>query len=105
MRIQLEDEKKCNHGYTIDEYDPDLVGSQFLFSWGREHIQPVEFNGMDIGPWEVRLTLRPNETIAQLHVRASSYLDQIAEKEYNRKLPKFLERIKTASNEARGYKG
>lgn len=57
---------------------------------------------MDLGPWEVTLTLRPNETISDLHKRATAYLDQIAEKEYNHKLPEFLKRIKDAGKKARG---
>lgn len=96
-------EKKRNRGYTISEHDPDLVGTQFTFSWGREHIQPVQFNGFDLGPWEVTLTLRPGESIDDLHLRATEYLDAIADREYKHKLPRFLNRIKDAVKQAKDH--
>jgi hypothetical protein len=95
---QTSSDEKCNHDYTIDDYDPDLVGTEFLFTWPREHVQPIQFHGMDIGPYEVRLTLRPSETVESLRLRAMKYLDAIAEREYTRKLDNFLKRIKTTQD-------
>jgi hypothetical protein len=53
---------------------------------------------MDIGPYEVRLTLRPGETVEDLRQKAMKYLDAIADREYNRKLDNFLKRIKTTQD-------
>lgn len=63
-------------------------------SWGKEHIQPFRFQGMDIGPFEMTVTIREGETPIEAFRRAREQLDAMAEEEYALKLPRFRERVR-----------
>lgn len=63
-------------------------------AYGREHIQPFRFNGLDIGPFEMTVTIRAGETPLQAKRRAMVHLVAMAEEEFREKLPRFKQRVR-----------
>lgn len=74
--------------------DTDYAGTKLLVTWGREHVQPMPFQGMDIGPFSAVVRVLEGETPLETSRRVMLQLDAIAEEEYERKLPKFKERCR-----------
>lgn len=94
---RISEDESSTHVYSIDEHDSSLVGSELRLSWGREHLQPIEFHGLDIGPFEMTLTVRDGESISDVYEKGMNVLDQIAERAYIRKRKRYIERIKEMS--------
>ena len=65
-----------------------------LVTWGKEHIQPVRFQGMDIGPFAMTLPIMQGETPGQCKRRAMAQLNAMAEEELAEKKPRFIQRCK-----------
>ena len=65
-------------------------------TWGKEHVQPARFQGMDIGPFAMTTPVLEWETPVQAMNRAMSHLERMAAEEFRRKLPSFLERVREA---------
>ncbi len=80
---------------------PDGTVIDLLVTWGREHVQPVQFQGMDIGPFAMTVRVQSGESPAEVYRRTMVVLDQLAEANYQQKLPRFLERVKDSSSGAR----
>jgi hypothetical protein len=51
---------------------------------------------MDVGPFEMEITVRENETPLDAYRRAMVQLNRIADEEYAAKLPAFLGRVREA---------
>lgn len=69
-------------------------GEELRVSWGKEHIQPFRFQGMDIGPFEMTVTIKEGESPLDAFRRARVQLDAMAEEEYRLKLPRFQQRVR-----------
>lgn len=72
----------------------DYEGTQLTVAYGREHIQPFRFQGFDVGPFEMTVTVQAGETPLQAKRRAMVHLVAMAEEEYREKLPRFQQRIR-----------
>jgi hypothetical protein len=79
----------------------EFDAAELTVTWGREHVQPVQFCGLDLGPFSMTVRVRAGETTQAAASRAFSALDVIAEAEYRRKLPQFLARVREAGLAAR----
>ena len=81
--------------------DVDYTGDQLTVTWGREHIQPIQFNGCDVGPFSMTVMIGNNESPAQAAARAMRWLDCIAAEEMRRKIPEFLSHVREADRVTR----
>lgn len=79
--------------------DTDYEGTRLLVTWGREHIQPVRFQGMDIGPFDMVVVVLEGEGPINAYRRAMRQLNLIAEEEYQSKLPNFLKRCRESASD------
>lgn len=77
----------------------DYTGTQLTVHWGREHIQPLRFQGMDIGPYSMEIVVHNGETPVQACRRAMLHMNEMAEEEFAEKLPRFIQRCKAAAND------
>ncbi len=85
---------------TISIPDPtDYTGTQMVVHWGREHIQPLRFQGMDLGPFSMEIVVHEGETPLQASRRAMRHMNAMAEEELAVKLPRFIARCKAAAND------
>lgn len=62
--------------------------------YGREHVQIARFNGMDIGPFEMTVTVLEGETPLDAKRRAMVHLVAMAEEEFREKLPRYKQRLR-----------
>jgi hypothetical protein len=76
--------------------------TEITVTWGREHVSPIQFCGMDIGPFSATVRLREGETPRQAFDRTMAMLDEWAQDEYRRKLPAFLARVREIATRTRG---
>ena len=60
---------------------------------GKEHFQPIQYHGLDIGPFTVRLQLTDGETFEQAHTRAFKLLRKLADRELKARVPAYLEKV------------
>jgi len=67
-------------------------------TWGKEHIQPLRFQGMDIGPFAMTVVIEKDETPLAAYRRAIRQMNIMAEEELDTKLPRFVQRCKDAEN-------
>ena len=72
----------------------DYEGVQILVTWGKEHIQPSRFQGMDIGPFAMTVPVLKGETPLRTKRRVMRQLNAMAEEELNEKTPRFIQRCK-----------
>jgi GTP cyclohydrolase III len=72
----------------------DYEGEKLTVTCGKEHIQPFRFQGMDIGPFEMTVTIMEGETPLDAKRRAMKHLAAMAEEEYREKLPRFQARVR-----------
>lgn len=86
---------------TATAMDDDCVGSTITVTWGKEHVQPCRFQGMDIGPFAMTTVVQDGETPLDAKRRAMRHLNEMAKDEFEQKLPAFLERVRKA--EASGF--
>ena len=77
----------------------DYTGTQMVVHWGREHIQPLRFQGMDLGPFSMEIVVHEGETPLQASRRAMRHMNAMAEEELAEKLPRFVARCKAAAND------
>lgn len=77
--------------------DTDYTGTQLTVHWGREHIQPMKFQGMDLGPFSMEVVVHKGETPFEASRRAMRHMNQMAEAELGTKLPRFIQRCKGAA--------
>lgn len=73
--------------------DTEYAGSEIRVSYGREHYQPFRFQGFDIGPFEMTVTVKEGETPMQAKRRAMKILEEMAEEEIRVKGPRYKARI------------
>lgn len=67
----------------------DYAGTELRVTWGKEHLQPLRFQGMDIGPFEMGVVVHEGETPLQAKRRAMKHLNAMAQDEIDEKLPAF----------------
>ncbi len=78
-----------------------MAGEQLRVTWGREHFQPIQYHGMDVGPFELTVTLGDDESVLEAYRRARAQLQEIARLEHETKLAEFLGRIETTAQTMR----
>lgn len=81
----------------FDEPKPDptnYAGTTIHVTWGKEHVQPCRFQGMDIGPFGMDVVVLDGETPIQAKQRAMRHLNEMAEEEYRDKLPAFVAKVR-----------
>ncbi len=66
-------------------------------TWGREHLQPVQYQGLDIGPFSMTVVVQKGETPLMAKRRAMKHLNEMGKDELQAKLPAFLKRVKDAA--------
>ncbi len=76
----------------------DYTGTPLLVTWGKEHLQPCRFQGMDIGPYAMTVVIESGETPLAASRRAMRHMNVMAEEELAEKLPRFIQRVKDAEN-------
>lgn len=81
-------------GSVQNEDGVDYEGTPVTVAYGKEHIQPFRFQGFDVGPFEMTVTVREGETPLQAKRRAMAHLVEMAEEEYREKLPRFQARVR-----------
>ena len=54
----------------------------------------MRFHGLDVGPFTIKTTVRPGETIETATRRALKDLDRMAEIDLDERLPGFLSRVR-----------
>lgn len=77
----------------------DYAGTQLTVTWGKEHIQPIRFQGMDIGPYTMQIVVHQGESPIEAKRRAMQHLNVMAEEELAEKLPRFIQRCKDAADD------
>ena len=60
-----------------------------LVTWGKELLQPVSFNSLSIGPFDMVVVIRDGETPMQAYKRAMVHLTAIAAADLEVRLPAF----------------
>jgi hypothetical protein len=81
---------------------PDEDGFEELtVTWGREHVQAVQFCGFDVGPFSLTVRLRDGESVESAYERAQARLSKVAEVEFSRKLREHLDRVRRAAQAGR----
>lgn len=81
----------------------DYAGTKLTVTWGREHFSPVQYNGYDIGPFTMEVTVQRGETPLQAERRAMVHMEAMASEEKTLKLKGFLARLSEAGEGARNY--
>ncbi len=74
----------------------DYTGTPLLVTWGKEHIQPCRFQGMDLGPFAMTVVIEEGETPLAASRRAMRQMNVMAEEQLAEKLPRFVKRVKEA---------
>ena len=77
----------------------DYAGTKLLVTWGKEHIQPVRFQGLDVGPFDMTVVVQDGESPLDAYHRGIRHLNAIAEAEYETKLPAFIKRCAAVAND------
>jgi len=80
------------------EVSNDYEGQLLTVTYGKEHFQPVRFQGMDVGPFEIAVRIRKGETPMVAKRRAMALLAEMAEEEFREKLPRFLARVRASES-------
>lgn len=60
---------------------------------GDELFQPVQYNGMRVGPFKATTTVKKGETVAEATLRLHRELASAAQKIYEEKLAAYLENL------------
>ncbi len=69
------------------------VEGPVTFTLGKQHYAPIQYNNFEVGPFEVRLQPRVDETYGEMLERATDLLDEMFDQEFERSLNKFLDRL------------
>lgn len=77
----------------------DYTGTTVHVTWGKEHIQPLRFQGLDIGPFAMDVVVLEGETPLQAKRRAMAHLNEMAEDELREKMPRFIQRCQDAATD------
>ena len=85
----------------------DLVtmGDQLLVTLGKEVYYPggaQKFNGFEVGPMSITVSVRKNESAAQAWVRGRTVLEQLFEAELVLRIDEFVEHLDKARKTVRG---
>lgn len=98
MRKQLEEGRVGGVGVDPD----DEGGDEITVTLAAEKYAPIQYQSFDIGPFVIRTTRRPGETIAEVFARVMPELRAQAAQEFAARLPEHLARVKAAAQAARG---
>lgn len=88
--------------FGVEPETPDTTnyaGTVLHVTWGKEHVQPLRFQGIDIGPFAMDVVVHEGETPLDAKNRAMKWLNAMAEEEYAEKRPRFIARCKAEANE------
>jgi hypothetical protein len=87
-------------GVGIDEDDEG--GDEVTVVLAAEKFAPVQYHSFDVGPFMVKTTRRPGETLREVRARVMPELCAQQEAEFNERLPLHLARVRSAATAARG---
>ena len=82
----------------------DLGGDEITIILGQEKYAPVQYHSFDVGPFIVKTTRRPGETVAEVYERLMPELRACSQRAFDEALPRFLERVRAAAAAARGVR-
>lgn len=77
-------------------------GDVLTVTMGKEVIYPVKYNGFEVGPLSMTVTVRKGETAASAYDRARGVLEQLYETELDLQLKQFVEHLDKARAQVRG---
>ena len=63
------------------------------FTKGKEHYAPIQYQSFEVGPYDVTLQPREDETYREMLTRANGLLDELFEEEFERQLNLFMDRL------------
>jgi hypothetical protein len=66
--------------------------TELTVTWGREVFQPMKFHAFEIGSFQLTVRVGDGETVQQAADRALDELEAIADREFERKSARFLDR-------------
>lgn len=90
--------KRKNNVLAVVDDNTNYTGTQLTVHWGREHIQPLRFQGMDLGPYSMEVVVHEGETPIQAKRRAMHHMNAMAEEDLAVKLPRFVQRCKESTD-------
>lgn len=67
-----------------------------------EKFAPIQYHSFDVGPFMVKTTQQPGESIAQVYGRVMPELRKLQAEEFRERLPAHLAMVKAAATSARG---
>ena len=71
-----------------------IPNGHVTFVWGREHYQPIQYHGFDVGPFELCVSIDGEADIEKVQDGAMAILDEIAKREFIKKRDAYLERVR-----------
>lgn len=80
----------------------DAGGEEVTIIFGAEKYAPVQYHSFDVGPFIVKTTRLPGETMTELYQRVTPALREFSQVAFKEALERFLERVRTAASAARG---
>ncbi len=89
-------------GIADDLGPPEMGGDEVTIILAAEKFAPVQYHSFDIGPFMVKTTTRPGETLTDARKRVMPELRRQAEEEFKERLTEHLERVRRAASQARG---
>lgn len=69
-----------------------MVGDQITVTWGKEYYQVTQFNGFEVGPFSIVVTVQPGETDVAAFTRGWNTLEGHATLMWKTKRDGFTER-------------
>ena len=82
--------------------EDDEGGDEVTVILAAEKFAPVQYHSFDIGPFMVKTTRRPGETLGEVRARVWPELRAMATAEFAERLPEHLARVRAAATAARG---
>jgi hypothetical protein len=68
--------------------------TSLMVTWGRETHQPMKFHSLEIGPYQMTVTVGEGESVRQAADNALAAMELIARSELDRKIKLFLGRAR-----------
>jgi hypothetical protein len=91
-----------DQSFAARDLENDDSGQTVEATWGKEYFQPVQFHGVDVGPFAGRTIVRPGETIGRAIARLHEELREAAETISNRKQASYLDSMTNLRDQVDG---
>jgi len=97
-------EKALREAYEIGLRDAGVKSEpiEVTVVLAAEKFAPIQYHSFDVGPFMVKTTQQPGESIAQVYGRVMPELRKLQAEEFRERLPAHLAMVKTAGAAARG---